>query len=74
MSTLELVKTTEGTGFTLSHELGHLVLRHSMAFARTDSRGAAWRPFEDSEWQANTFAAELLKPLLVLATVVVLAT
>ena len=46
--------------FTVAHELGHLALGHR----RTFNRGAAsCRVFEDSEWQANTFAAEFLMPL-----------
>lgn len=47
--------------FTVFHELGHLLLAHS----RTFHRGLAERPefFENSEWQADQFAAEMLMPL-----------
>ncbi|PPE71188.1 ImmA/IrrE family metallo-endopeptidase [Caldimonas thermodepolymerans] len=47
--------------FTIAHELGHLALAHRRAFHR-DASGTC-RMFEDSEWQANTFAAEFLMPL-----------
>lgn len=47
--------------FTVAHELGHLALAHRRTFNR-DSGGTC-RTFEDSEWQANTFAAEFLMPL-----------
>lgn len=48
--------------FTLAHELGHLFLHQGVtAYAR--SEGAPHRPYEDSEWQANTYAAEFLMPL-----------
>ena len=47
--------------FTLAHELGHIVL-HSLnnpevKFCRFDE---VIKPYEDIEWQANTFAAEFL--------------
>ncbi len=47
--------------FTVAHELGHLALEHRRIFCR-DSNETCER-FEDSEWQANTFAAEFLMPL-----------
>lgn len=51
--------------FTLAHELGHLFLHTSerLGFARhhPSSRGNH-SFFEDSEWQADRFAAELLTP------------
>lgn len=48
--------------FTVAHELGHLVLHQNVAlsFARSEDTVKA---FEDPEWQANTFAAELLVPI-----------
>lgn len=48
--------------FTVAHELGHLALAHRRgAFNReTNVRCEIW---EDSEWQANQFAAEFLMPL-----------
>lgn len=46
--------------FTLGHELGHAVLAHR----RTFNRQAANVPiYCNSEWQANTFAAEFLMPV-----------
>lgn len=47
--------------FTVVHELGHLVLLHSRTLNRDQRREI--RAFEDSEWQANQFAAEFLMPL-----------
>lgn len=47
--------------FTFSHEFGHLVLGHERSFNRDESQ--AHKIYEDSEWQANTFAAEFLMPL-----------
>jgi IrrE N-terminal-like domain len=46
--------------FTVIHELGHILLQHSRAFNRSNANDI--RPFEDSEWQANQFAAEFLMP------------
>jgi len=52
--------------FTLAHELGHLVmhsgLRNSRSFARNSEQH---KVYEDSEWQADTFAAEFLMPYAV---------
>jgi len=61
----------EGTNrralFTLWHEIGHMLLGHDKKFAR-DCTGKllAHKLYEDSEWQANTFAAEFLMPLSVI--------
>ena len=47
--------------FTLGHELGHAVLAHRRTLNR---RSVADVPvYAQSEWQANTFAAEFLMPL-----------
>lgn len=48
--------------FTIMHELGHGLLGHRRTINRS---GAERQPkvYEDSEWQANQFAAELLMPL-----------
>lgn len=51
--------------FTVMHELGHGLLGHR----RTINRAGVGRPpkvYEDSEWQANQFAAEFLMPLEVI--------
>lgn len=48
--------------FTLAHEFGHLILHKG---ATSYARGRAQRNhkvYEDSEWQADTFAAEFLMP------------
>jgi Zn-dependent peptidase ImmA (M78 family) len=50
--------------FTLFHELGHLLLAHSHAFHKDD--GTAIDQCENSEWQADQFAAEMLMPLNVI--------
>ena len=50
--------------FTLAHELGHFLLHHRehIRLARLEN-GSKIEAFRDPEWQANTFAAELLMPL-----------
>lgn len=47
--------------FTLVHEIGHLLFHteENIMFARSDQKIPA---YSDPEWQANTFAAELLIP------------
>ncbi len=53
----------EGVGkdrFTLAHELGHSLMHREMALYRSDRIPKA---FEDPEWQANEFAANVLCPL-----------
>ena len=49
--------------FTLAHELGHLILHSGidkqLSFARS---GTEHKIYEDSEWQADTFASEFLMP------------
>lgn len=46
--------------FTLAHELGHLLLhRQPGGYARSSGNH---KVYEDSEWQADVFAAELLMP------------
>ena len=48
--------------FTVIHELGHMALSHTRTFHRESKQGMEIKAFEDSEWQANTFAAEFLMP------------
>lgn len=49
--------------FTFGHEFGHLFLHQGVtSFARSEG-AATHRVFEDSEWQADTFSAELLMPV-----------
>lgn len=49
---------------TLLHECGHVLLHRQVAAHPRKEFDAAkeLRPYENSEWQANTFAAELLMP------------
>lgn len=50
--------------FTLAHEVGHLLLHGGIRLARTSGRSQTLhKPYEDSEWQADVFAAELLMPV-----------
>lgn len=48
--------------FTIAHEIGHLLLHHdaNISFARGNDK---IQPYEDPEWQANTFAGEVLVPV-----------
>jgi len=48
--------------FTVFHELGHALLGHRRTLNR-EPAGAEIKTFEDSEWQANQFAAEILMPV-----------
>lgn len=47
--------------FTLCHELGHYLMHgaQNIVFPRSERKPF---PYEDPEWQANTFAGELLVP------------
>lgn len=47
--------------FTFAHELGHAMLHDGVQLTFARSRKPL-KAYEDSEWQANTFAAELLMP------------
>ena len=54
--------------FTLAHELGHLMLHSGHRYLeRIDPNAPRSIPthkkYEDSEWQADTFAAEILMPV-----------
>lgn len=46
--------------FTIMHELGHIILQHNATFHRNGD--GKHKPFEDSEWQANTFSSYVLIP------------
>lgn len=48
--------------FTVMHELGHGLLGHRRTINRA-STDHHLKTYEDSEWQANQFAAEILMPL-----------
>lgn len=65
-------RAISGTGrdrFTLAHELGHYLLHtdSNVSLARIE-KGKKIEPYKDPEWQANTFAAELLVPLNLITT------
>ncbi|MBO6696911.1 MAG: ImmA/IrrE family metallo-endopeptidase [Maricaulis sp.] len=47
--------------FTVAHELGHLALHSNVQLARANP-DAIIKPFENSETQADRYAAELLMP------------
>lgn len=53
--------------FTLAHEIGHLVLHQNPIFARSSTQEST-PTYCNSEWQANTFAAELLAPIELVKT------
>jgi hypothetical protein len=46
--------------FTLYHELGHIIFQHNMVLHRTNTTEI--KPYEDSEWQADQFSAEMCMP------------
>lgn len=49
--------------FTLAHELGHLVMHGNLGKSSSYARNSlGHQVFEDSEWQADTFASEFLMP------------
>jgi Zn-dependent peptidase ImmA (M78 family) len=49
--------------FTIAHEIGHYIMHspNRVAFAR-ERKKEKLAPYLDPEWQANTFAGELLAP------------
>lgn len=47
--------------FTVAHELGHIILAHQITVNR-ESSTTEMKKYENSEWQANTFASEFLMP------------
>lgn len=61
-------KACQGDGqarFTMTHELGHLLLGHKLdvSFARRlTNANESVPPYRDSEWQADAFAGEFLMP------------
>lgn len=48
---------------TILHECGHALLHRHVAVHHRGPKGAELKTFENSEWQANQFAAELLMPV-----------
>lgn len=51
--------------FTVCHEVGHMILMHQVpqVLHRSAMPTVPHKIFEDSEWQADTFAAEFCMPL-----------
>ena len=56
-----VMRNEERARFTIFHELGHLLLAHSRSFHRDSIFD--FPIWENSEWQADQFAAEILMPL-----------
>lgn len=56
-----VARNEERARFTIFHELGHLLLAHSRSFHRDSTLD--FPIWENSEWQADQFAAEILMPL-----------
>jgi Zn-dependent peptidase ImmA (M78 family) len=48
---------------TVLHECSHIILHRKIAVHRRGPIGAELKPYENSEWQANQLAAELLMPI-----------
>lgn len=48
--------------FTLAHEVGHYFLHSEDVILRRSASKFEIKPFENPEWQANTFAGALLIP------------
>lgn len=49
--------------FTLAHELGHLFLHRGVSAYARSNKVNNHKDYEDSEWQADCFAAEFLMPV-----------
>lgn len=63
-STYDAARNGDGQSiFTIAHEIGHLFLHRNIStYARAASVKAPPITYCDSEWQADTFAAEFLMP------------
>ena len=48
--------------FTIAHEIGHLFLHQETSISFARGKSTKIKPYENPEWQANTFAGELLAP------------
>lgn len=49
--------------FTIAHEIGHMFLHREDTISFARSKGKELKSYENPEWQANTFAGELLAPI-----------
>lgn len=47
---------------TIAHEIGHLLLHQAVSFAKQYENDPI-KTYENSEWQADVFAGELLAPI-----------
>jgi len=58
---LKAIKDEPRDRFTIAHEIGHYIMHipERIGLARTNEKP---KPYQDPEWQANTFAGELLAP------------
>ena len=59
-------RACEGRGrdrLTIAHEIGHVVLHGGLSLQRTAVNPSSIKTYENSEWQADAFAGELLMPL-----------
>lgn len=54
--------------FTISHEIGHYMLHFNQPIGAARTTSIGWPLYEDSEWQANAFAADFLMPPCLLTT------
>lgn len=60
-STNDLATLGDGhSRFTIAHEIGHWILHRNIRLSRSSIASTKHSAYEDSEWQADTFAAELL--------------
>ena len=60
------IMANKGNGFTrwtILHECLHHILHRNQIAALARQDNMPHKPYEDSEWQANTLARELLMPL-----------
>lgn len=65
LSTTVYTGAHKGNGrhrLTVLHEIAHVILHRQVAVHPRGPRGSTLRAYENSEWQANQFAAELLMP------------
>lgn len=60
---LDAIKNGQRSRFTLAHEIAHLLLHDEKTILQQPTGGkSSIKTYENPEWQANTFAGELLAP------------
>ena len=60
------VRACEGRGrdrLTIAHEIGHVLLHGGLSLRRSAANPNSIKTYENSEWQADAFAGELLMSL-----------